>query len=283
MLGIDLLDPGHLTERVHGVVLAGGSAFGLEACFGAMAHLEATGVGFPTAAGVVPLVVGAILYDLAVGRPDVRPDRAMGAVAAAAASAGPLAEGSVGVGTGASIGKAFGIARAMKGGVGTASTRAAGAVVGALMAVNAYGDVRDPVTGTLLAGARDAPDGRRLVDTARALRAGVLAPGVRGTATTIGVVATDARLTKPEASRLAALAQLGLAATLSPAHLSVDGDTVFALATGTAGAAGAPALDILGLLAAECVAQAILRAVRAATPLGGLPAWRDLAPGRASA
>ena len=270
--GLDLLDPRHLTDRIHGVVLAGGSAFGLEALFGAMAHLEAQGVGFPTPGGVVPLVVGAILYDLALGDPRARPDRAMGRQAAAAATAGLVAEGSIGAGTGASVGKLFGMARAMKGGIGTASCRVGAATVGALVAVNAFGDVRDPATGALVAGARDAPEGRRLVDSARALREGGAVPGFQATHTTIGLVATDARLTKTEAGRLAALAHLGLAAVLSPPHTTVDGDTLFCLSTGDARAT----LDALGLAAADCVAEAVLRGVRAATGLGGLPAWRDL-------
>jgi L-aminopeptidase/D-esterase-like protein len=276
LLGLDVLAPGHLATRIHGAVLAGGSAFGLEACFGVMAHLEARGIGFPTAGGPVPLVVGAILYDLAVGAPGVRPDRAMGARAAAAATSGPIAEGSVGAGAGASVGKAFGLARAMKGGLGTASRRVAGAAVGALVAVNAFGDVRDPATGRLLAGARDAPDGRRLVDSARVLREGRLTPAYRQTHTTIGIVATDAALDGAEARRVAALGHLGLAAALSPPHLTVDGDALFCLATGSLARAERPPVDALGLAAGDCVAEAIVRAVRTATALGGLPAWGDL-------
>jgi L-aminopeptidase/D-esterase-like protein len=275
LLGLDLLDPGHIATRVHGAVLAGGSAFGLEACFGVMAHLEARGIGLATTGGVVPLVVGAILYDLAVGARDVRPDRAMGARAAAEAGTGPVAEGSVGAGAGASVGKAFGLARAMKGGLGTASRQVGTATVGALVAVNAFGDVRDPVTGALLAGARDAPAGHRLVDTARHLREGRITPGFRQTHTTIGVIATDATLDGAEARRVAALAHLGLAAALSPPHLSVDGDALFCLATGAGARADAPSADALGLAAADCVAESIVRAIRTATSLGGLPAWRD--------
>lgn len=277
VLGLDVLDARHLAREIHGVVLAGGSAFGLEAVFGAMAHLEARGIGFPTPAGVVPLVAGAILYDLGLGDPRARPDRAMGQRAAAAATADPVVEGSVGAGTGASVGKLFGLACAMKGGLGTASRRVGAATVGALVAVNAFGDVRDPRTGALLAGARDAPAGRRLVDTARALRGGAPVPGFRGTHTTIGVLGTDARLTKLEATRLAAIAHLGLAASLSPTHTTVDGDTLFCLATG---AATPEPLDGLGLAAAECVAEAIARGVQAATALGGLPAWRDISAGQ---
>jgi L-aminopeptidase/D-esterase-like protein len=276
LLGVDVLDPGHLVSRVHGAVLAGGSAFGLEACFGVMTDLEARGIGLPTSAGPVPLVVGAILYDLAVGAPGVRPDRAMGARAAAAARSGPIAEGSVGAGAGASVGKVLGLGRAMKGGLGTASRRVGDATVGALVAVNAFGDVRDPATGRLLAGARDAPDGRRLVDTAQLLREGRIAPGFGQTHTTIGIVATDATLDAAGARRVAALGHLGFAAALSPPHLSVDGDALFCLATGALARAEAPPPDALGLVAADCVAEAIVRAIRAATALGGLPAWRDL-------
>jgi L-aminopeptidase/D-esterase-like protein len=273
VLGLDLLDPRHLVERIHGAVLAGGSAFGLEAIFGAMAHLEAGGVGFPTPRGVVPLVVGAILYDLGVGDARVRPDRAMGRRAAETASTGPVAEGSVGAGTGATVGKVFGVARATKSGLGTASRRVGRTTVGAVVAVNAVGDVRDPASGALVAGTRDAPEGRRLVDSAAALRGGQALGAARGAHTTIGVVATDARLSKSEATRLAGLAHLGLAATLSPPHTTLDGDTLFCLSTGLLAAP----LDTLGLAAADCVAEAIVRGVRAATALGGLPAARDLA------
>lgn len=273
--GLDLLDPRHLGEHLHAVVLAGGSAFGLEAVFGVMAHLEAQGIGFPTPAGAVPLVAGAILYDLALGDPRARPDHAMGRRAAAAATAGPVEEGSVGAGTGATVGKLFGLGRAMKGGLGTASRRAGAATVGALVAVNALGDVRDPATGALLAGTRDAPDGRRLVDAAQALREGAPPPGFRGTHTTIGLVATDARLGKIEATRLAGLAHLGLARTLSPPHTTVDGDALFCLSTGSATTVP---FDVLALAAADCVAEAVVRAVRTATALGGVPAWRDLEP-----
>ena len=276
VLGLDVLDPRHLVERIHGVVLAGGSAFGLEAVFGVMAQLEGQGLGFPTQSGPVPLVVGAILYDLGLGDARARPDRAMGRAAAEAAARGPVAEGSVGAGTGAAVGKLFGAARAMKGGLGTASRAVGGATVGALVAVNAFGDVRDPDTGALLAGARDHATGRQLVDSARALRAGEASPRFRGTHTTIGVVATDARLDAVEASRVAALAHLGLAATLSPPHTSVDGDTLFCLSTAAAGAGPRVGLDALGLAAADCVAEAVTRGIRQASALGGLPAWRDL-------
>jgi L-aminopeptidase/D-esterase-like protein len=270
--GLEFLDPRHLVPTLDGVVLAGGSAFGLEAIWGVMRHLEERGVGFPTSQTVVPHVAGAILYDLGLGDPAARPDRAMGHRAAAAARPGPVAEGNVGAGTGASVGKLHGIARATKGGLGCAVLERDGVHVGALMAVNAVGDVRDPDTGRLIAGTRDAADGRRLIDTAAALAAGARPPAFRPTNTTIGLVATTAALDKPGAARLARLAMEGFTRALSPPHLTTDGDALFCLSVGTAKAD----VDALGRDAAALVARAIARAVRAATAAGGLPAARDL-------
>jgi len=197
----------------------------------------------------------------------------MGYAAAAAAAPGVVAEGSVGAGTGASVGKLFGVARAMRGGIGTASARVGDAIVGALVAVNAVGDVRDPDTGRLVAGTRDASDGRRLIDTARALREGGALGRFAGPEhTTIGVVATNARLGKPEAAKLAALGLVGFARALSPPHTAFDGDTLFALSVGDIGAD----LTRLGLAAADAVARAIARGVRAATSLPALPAASSL-------
>jgi L-aminopeptidase/D-esterase-like protein len=270
--GLEFLDPRHLVPTLDGVVLAGGSAFGLEAIWGVMRHLEERGVGFPTSQTVVPHVAGAILYDLGLGDPTARPDRAMGHRAAAAARPGPVAEGNVGAGTGASVGKLHGIARATKGGLGCAVLERDGVHVGALMAVNAVGDVRDPDTGRLIAGTRDAADGRRLIDTAAALAAGARPPAFRPTNTTLGLVATTAALDKPGAARLARLAMEGFTRALSPPHLNTDGDALFCLSVGTARAD----LDALGRDTADLVARAIARAVRAATAAGGLPASRDL-------
>ncbi len=272
MHGLDFLDPRHLVPTLDGVVLAGGSAFGLEAIWGVMRYLEERGVGFPTSQTVVPHVAGAILYDLGLGDPAARPDRAMGHRAAAAARPGPVAEGNVGAGTGASVGKLHGIARATKGGLGCAVLERDGVHVGALMAVNAVGDVRDPDTGRLIAGARDAADGRRLIDTGAALAAGARPPAFRPTNTTIGLVATTAALDKPGAARLARLAMDGFTRALSPPHLDTDGDALFCLSVGTARAD----VDALGRDAADLVARAIARAARAATAAGGLPAARDL-------
>jgi L-aminopeptidase/D-esterase-like protein len=270
--GLDFLDPRHLVPTLDGVVLAGGSAFGLEAIWGVMRYLEEHGVGFPTSQTVVPHVAGAILYDLGLGDPTARPDRAMGHRAATAARPGPVAEGNVGAGTGASVGKLHGIARATKGGLGCVALERDGVHLGALVAVNAVGDVRDPDTGRLIAGARDAADGRRLIDTGAALAAGARPPAFRPVNTTIGLVATTASLDKVGAARVARLAMDGFTRALSPPHLTTDGDTLFCLSVGTARAD----VDALGRDAAELVARAIARAVRAATAAGGLPAARDL-------
>ncbi|HEV8583875.1 MAG TPA: P1 family peptidase [Methylomirabilota bacterium] len=273
VLGLDYLDARHLVPTVNGIVLGGGSRFGGEAVWGVMRWLEEHGVGFAAGPHVVPHVPGAFVFDLNVGDPKARPTREMGYAAAAAAAPGPVAEGNVGAGTGVSVGKLLGIPHAMRGGLGTASARVDEAIVGALVVVNAVGDVRDPATGALIAGTRDAPDGRRLVDTARALREGGALGRFAGTGhTTVGVVATNARLSKPECAKLAALGLVGFARALSPPHTAFDGDALFALSVGDVAAD----LTRLGLAAADAVARAIARGVRAATSLPGLPAARDL-------
>jgi L-aminopeptidase/D-esterase-like protein len=275
VVGLDYLDPRHLVGVVDGVVLGGGSRFGGEAIWGVLRWLEQQGRGYAAGPVLVPHVPGAFLFDLNVGDPRVRPTREMGFEAARHAVAGPVAEGNVGAGTGASVGKIYGRPRAMRGGIGSASARVDGLVVGALVAVNALGDVRDPDTGALIAGARDAPHGRRLVDSARVLRsAGAPERFAAPAHTTIGVVATNARLTKTEAAKVASLGMLGFASALSPPHTAYDGDTLFALSVGQVAA------DVtrLGLVAADAVARAIVRGVRAATSLPDLPAARDLAP-----
>lgn len=261
----DLLDPTHLVEKVHAIVLAGGSAWGLEAATGAVRWLEEQGVGLDIGVGRLPLVPAAVLFDLAVGDMRVRPDAAAGYAACAAASKADPAEGNVGAGAGACVGKLFGIQRAMKGGIGTASVTVDGITVGALIACNAVGDVIDPASGQVVAGART-PDGRGLHDTQRALLAGerpaVILPG---TNTTIGVIATDAVLTKAQAQRLAVAGHDGLARTIRPVHTQLDGDTLFALGTGAAGRNPGPLL--LAAMAAEATARATLRAVRMARGL----------------
>ncbi|MDF1485142.1 P1 family peptidase [Ramlibacter sp. H39-3-26] len=261
----DLLEPTHLIEKVHAIVLAGGSAWGLDAASGAARRLEEEGVGMPIpGVGRLPLVPAAVLFDLLVGDARIRPDAAAGYRACAAASARRPAEGSVGAGTGATVGKLFGMARAMKGGVGTASVTAGGVTVGALIACNAFGDVVDPQTGRVAAGVRTA-DGRRLLDARRALLRGMVpAPLLAGANTTIGVVATDAAITKAQAHRLAVAAHDGLARSINPVHTMSDGDTLFTLATGRA---ASPGMLVLSTLAAEAVARATVRAVRAAQTL----------------
>lgn len=269
----DLLKPDNLVEQVHAVLLAGGSAFGLDAAGGVMRWLDEHGHGFPVGPARVPIVPAAVLFDLWLGDARVRPGAAGGFAACEAAAATPPAQGSVGAGAGASLGKLFGIERAMKGGIGTASVTVGAITVGALVAVNAVGDVVDPATGRTVAGARTA-DGRALLHAPQALLRGELpARALAGMATTIGVVATDAQLTKPQANKLATMAHDGLARSICPVHTMTDGDTLFALATGASGRTGD--LTVLGAMAAEAVARAVLNGVRAATGLPGLPAARE--------
>jgi len=274
----DLLNPMNLVEKVHAIVLAGGSAFGLDAASGVMRYLEERQIGFPTAYGVVPIVPAAILFDLGVGDPKVRPGADCGYAAASAASAGPVPEGNVGAGAGATVGKVLGMGRAMKGGIGTAAIDVPGGLtVAALVAVNAFGDVIDPATGKVVAGVRTA-DGLGLADARVLLRSGASQQKPLGENSTIGVVATNARLTKTQATKVAQMAHDGLARSIAPVHSLADGDTLFALATGTL--AGESDVSTVGALAADAVADAVLRAVRAAKGLPGLPAVADLRPSR---
>jgi L-aminopeptidase/D-esterase-like protein len=274
----DLLDPVNLVQKVHAVVLAGGSAYGLDAASGVMRYLEEKKIGFNTGVAKVPIVPAAILYDLNLGRADVRPDAAMGYRASAAASSAAPAQGNVGAGTGASVGKMFGASLAMKAGIGTASIDIGGGViVAALVAVNAWGDVVDPQTNQIIAGLRSGKVGPLRVgkqdgfaDTLEMMRStvgrGVLGIAARAN-TVIGAVATNAELTKAQATKVAQMAQDGIARTVRPAHTMLDGDALFALSTGTKKAD----LSTVGAFAAEAVAQAILRGVRLAASAGGIP------------
>ena len=274
----DLLHPSNLVDKVHAIMLAGGSAWGLEAATGAVRWLEERGVGLDVAVGRLPIVPAAVLFDLLVGDMRIRPDAAAGYAACAAASGADPAEGNVGAGTGAVVGKVFGIQHAMKGGVGTASVTVDGVTVGALIACNALGDVIDPDTAQVMAGART-DDGRALRDTRRALLRGQPPqPLLAGTNTTIGVVATDAILTKVQAHRLAISAHDGLARSINPVHTMSDGDTLFSLGTGRAGKS--LGMMVLATMAAEATARATVRAVQAArsvTTADGLcrPAMAD--------
>ena len=275
----ELLSPLNAIDHVHAVLLAGGSAFGLDAAGGVMRWLEEHGIGVQVGPARVPIVPAAILFDLWVGDASIRPDAASGYAACVAATTDPVAQGNVGAGTGASIGKLFGIHRAMRGGLGSASITVGGITVAALVAVNAIGDVIDPSTGEPIAGARS-EDGQRLQGTMASMRRGeLMAPLLAGSATTLGVVATDAVLTKAQANKMAQMAHDGFARSINPVHTMSDGDTIFALATGASGQAAN--LTLIGALGAEVVATAVVRAVRAATRLSGpglpeLPCANDL-------
>ena len=276
---VDALHPMHIVSKVHGAVLAGGSAFGLDAASGVMRYLEEKGVGFDTHIVKVPIVPAAILFDLGIGRSDVRPDAAMGYLACKNASSEPPAEGNIGAGTGATVGKILGVGQCMKSGIGTASMEiGAGVIIGAIVAVNAFGDVIDPLTGQIIAGARSKDVGPLHIgapgyfaDTMQVMQTligrTVLGFGSREN-TVIGVVATNANLDKEATNKVAQMAHDGLARTIRPAHTMLDGDTIFALATGE----HAADVNIVGAYGAEVFAQAILRAVRAAKAVAGIPA-----------
>ena len=275
----DLLSPLNLVDKVNAIVLSGGSAYGLDAAQGVVRYLEERKIGWNVgAAGVVPIVPSAILFDLGFGGdPRIRPTADCGYKAAMAASDAAVAEGNVGAGAGATLGKVAGRERSMKGGIGSASIKLPdGLVVAALVAVNAVGDVVDPSTGQVVAGVRT-PDGKSLADARKLLRDGSLQRAVTPRAaenTTIAVVATNARLTKTDTNRVALMADDGVARALSPSHTIGDGDTVFALATGRwPGQADA---STIGALAAEVLAEAILRAAVQAQSLGGIPSAREL-------
>ena len=270
----DLLSPVNSVEKVHAIVLAGGSAFGLDAASGVVRWLEEHHIGFDVGIARVPIVPAAILFDLRVGDPRIRPTADCGYRAAGLASEKPVEEGSIGAGAGATVGHARGSDHAMKSGIGSAAIAMSdGLIVAALAAVNPYGDVIDPETGQVVAGVRG-DDGHSLADVRKLVRGG-LTSGRPGENTTLVVVATNARLTKTQASRIAQMAHDGIARAIWPVHTPVDGDTAFALATGTL---SQPA-DLLrvGALAADVTADAILRAVRNARGLPGLPAVGDLA------
>jgi L-aminopeptidase/D-esterase-like protein len=270
----DLLNPINSVQMVHAIMLSGGSAFGLETASGAMRYLEEHGIGFDMRVARVPIVPAAILFDLGVGDSRIRPDVEAGYKACKAAATTAPAEGNVGAGAGATVGKLFGMARAMKGGIGTAAIKLQGLTVGAIVAVNAIGDVFDPASGKPIAGART-KDGKSLVNSMTAiLRGDPLPPALEGAATTIGVVATDAVMTKTQASKVAQMAHDGLARTINPVHTAYDGDTIFALATGKTSKPGN--LTLIGALAAEAMAQAVVRAVRAARGIPGLPGATEL-------
>ena len=285
----DLLNPTNLVNKVHAVVLAGGSAFGLDAASGVMKYLSEQKIGYGLGANRVPIVPAAILFDLGLGKSKRHPDPEMGYAAVSSANSGPVSEGNAGAGCGATVGKIFGMNGAMKSGLGTASIEIGGGVIiGAIVAVNAFGDVVDPATGQILAGARPAKIGPvklggngPFADTLEVMKSftgRTILSLATGSNTVIAVVATNARFDKAQATKVAQMSQDGIARTIRPAHSMLDGDTVFALATGQKKAD----VSTVGAFAAEVLAQAIVRAVKTAKPAGGLPAigMMEQSPGR---
>jgi len=267
----DLLRPGNLVERVQAIALSGGSAFGLDTATGVMEYLEERGFGYETSAGKVPIVPAAIIFDLNIGDSKIRPGANEGYQACEAATNGKVAEGCIGAGTGATVGKILGIERAVKSGLGTASQKMAGdIVVAALIVVNAVGDVIEPGTGKILVGPRK-PDGSGFLSTSK-LWKGEFKEVVAPFNTVIGVVATDAKLSKTEANRLARVAQVGIARTIDPCHTMYDGDALFALSLGNKEAD----INALGAAAAEVVSEAIVTAIQKAETLAGVPAAKDI-------
>jgi L-aminopeptidase/D-esterase-like protein len=276
---MDALLAYHISTEVHAVFVSGGSAFGLDAAGGVMEYLEERGRGFDVTVTRVPIVPTAVIYDLSVGNCRARPDKAMGYAACQAAKKEPQGDGSVGAGVGATVGKLLGIQQASKGGLGTAFLAGPGGLkVGAVAVVNALGDVVDPETGAILAGVRTAPDSTEFADAAGLLRRGVVrrrfGEPVAGN-TTIGVVATNARLTREQAQKIAQMGHNALARTIRPVHTLFDGDVVFMLAHPEVEAD----LHVIGLLGETALQQAIVSAVTSAQSLGVLPSYRDLREG----
>jgi L-aminopeptidase/D-esterase-like protein len=268
----DLLSPVDTVQQVHAITLSGGSAFGIDSASGVMRYLEEKKIGFAFGGSYVPIVPAASLFDLPLGDGRIRPDAACGYTAARVATSNPVAEGSVGAGAGATVGKLNGMPGAMKGGIGSAAiTTSDGLIVAALVAVNAAGDVIDPATGQVVAGVRG--PGNTLLDARTLLRAGPPPPAQPRQNTTLGVIATNATLTKTQAARVAQMAHDGFARAIYPAHTANDGDTIFALATG---AVAVSDHSRVGALAADVMADAIVRAVREATGVLNIPAVRDL-------
>jgi L-aminopeptidase/D-esterase-like protein len=271
----DLLNPVNIVQQIYGLVLSGGSSFGLDTATGVMRYLEEKKVGYPMGPVIrVPTVPAAIIFDLEVGDWRIRPDAEAGYKASVAASSERVEEGNVGAGAGATVGKLFGAKWAMKGGLGTASLRIGktGVVVAAMAAVNAVGDVYDQHTGSILAGAR-AEDGKGYRNTMARIREGYSVIAQPGRNSTVGVVATNAKLSKDQATKMAQMAHDGFGRSINPVHSPYDGDTIFALATGTF--AGTVETLAIGALAAEAMSEAIVRAIRQAKGIPGYPSAGD--------
>ncbi|MFS0646055.1 P1 family peptidase [Siminovitchia sp. 179-K 8D1 HS] len=266
----DLLNPIHLVDQVHAICLSGGSAFGLDAASGVMKFLEERDIGLDVGVAKVPIVPAAVLFDLSVGDPKVRPDNQMGYEAAKAATTEKFATGNAGAGCGATVGKLASHDSCMKGGLGSASLGLEnGVVIGAIVAVNAVGDVREPSTGKIMAGPYQQG---KLLDSIELLKENDQPAISAGTNTTIGVIAVNAELSKAEATKVAQMAQNGFARTIFPAHTMLDGDTIFAVATG----GKRVPVDVIGGLAASVMEQAVINAVKTAESIGGITAHRDL-------
>ncbi len=271
----DLLNPINTVQKINAILLSGGSAFGLDAATGVMRYLEEHGQGYHVGPIIIPIVPAAILIDLELGDSKIRPNAQSGYAACQAASASDVPEGNVGAGAGATVGKLFGMGAAMKSGLGTASIKVdpTGLIVGAVVAVNAVGDVIDHRTGRILAGAR-APDGNSLLNSMSQIMKGETAGSRPGTNTTLGIVATNASLTKSEMTKVAQMAHDGLARTINPVHTAFDGDTIFAASSGSAQVK--TDVTTVGAIAAEAVARAVNRAIITAVGIPGYPAYRDL-------
>ncbi|MDW8003124.1 MAG: P1 family peptidase [Deltaproteobacteria bacterium] len=272
---IDALSVSHIVEHIHALLLCGGSSFGLEAAQGVMAYLEEKGVGFDAGVRKIPIVPTAVIFDLGFGDPFAKPTPEMGYEACMSSSC-DVSEGSVGVGVGATVGKLFEMERAMKGGVGTSSiVMPNGLILGALCVVNAFGDVLDNVTGKIIAGARKDSKSYEFADTMKCMREGYLKRQFGMVDTTLGVVATNAKFTKRDMTKIAQMAHGGIMKTISPAHTTFDGDLIFALSTGEIEAD----INLVGILAAFVVAEAIKRAVKKADGFGIVPAFKDIFKG----
>lgn len=271
----DLLNPVNLVEKIHAIYLTGGSAFGLDGASGVMKYLEERGIGFDVGVTRVPIVPGAVLFDLEVGDYRLRPDARMGYEACLNASEAETAQGNAGAGTGATVGKILGKFRSMKSGLGTASFKAQGLIVGAMVAVNCLGDVIDPESGEIIAGVLT-EDKKSIASTMALLKNfPQKTKDSFPTNTTLGVIATNARLTKAGATRVAIMAQDGLARTIIPVHTMLDGDTIFCMATGEVEAG----IDVIGAIASEVIARAVVKAIKSAESLYGLPSYKDLHKG----
>ncbi|MFE3572839.1 P1 family peptidase [Lysinibacillus sp. NPDC059133] len=268
----DALDPINEIDHVHGICLSGGSAFGLDASTGVMQFLEEQGIGVDAGVATIPIVPSAVLFDLFIGDPKTRPTAPMGYEAARSAVAGPFANGNTGAGYGATVGKLAGPQFCMKGGLGSASIAGKeGVVVGAIVAVNAVGDVKDPATRATLAGARDPKTGE-WIDCCTYLEEYVQSEALSGTNTTIGVIAVNAKLTKAEAKKIAQLTQNALARTIYPVHTMLDGDTIFVLGTGDK----TYPVDYLGHLATRAMEEAIIAGIKAADKLAEIESFKSI-------